>query len=129
MDIITRTIQDIVPMSNPSPFAKRWWSHDLTTENKKIKALRKLARRKHHIRDHSIHKEYRAARNDFTEKVEKNKLDHWTEYLEETDAHSIWTTHKYLTDELSDHFISWIPTLHRCYGRRGPHLTFPVSPN
>ena len=113
MDIITRTIQDAVPMSNPLPFAKRWWSHDLATENKKIKALGKLARRKCHIRDHPIHEEYRAACNDFTEKVEKNKLDHWTEYLEETDTHSIWTTHKYLMDEPSDHFISRIPTLHR----------------
>ena len=100
-------------MSNPSPFAKRWWSHDLATENKKIKALGKLARRKCHIRDHPIHEEYRVACNNFAEKVEKNKLDHWTEYLKETDAHSIWITHKYLTDKPSDHFISQIHTLHR----------------
>ena len=110
---IKETIQEIVPKTKPSPFAKRWWSHDLEQENKHLKHLTRTAKAKCHMQDHPVHQEHKAARKAFAKQIEQVKLDHWTEYLEEVDAHNIWGTHKYLKDDPSDHFLSRIPNLRK----------------
>ena len=89
-DAIAGTITEVVPTSKPSPFTKQWWSHELERDNKCLKALARTAKGKRHIRDHPIHKEHNKVRNTFAKQVEKVKIVHWQEYLEEVDQHSIW---------------------------------------
>jgi hypothetical protein len=110
-EAITETIQEIVPKSKPSPFTKQWWSYDLEQDNKHLKHLARTSKAKCHMRVHPVHQEHTTAQKAFAKWIEQVKLDHWTEYIEEVDAHTIWGTHKYLKNEPSDHFLSCIPNL------------------
>lgn len=74
--------------------------------------MSRTVKAKQHIQHHPIHEEYKIARKAFMKEVKKTKLIHWNEYLEDADQHNIWSTHKYLIDKPSDHFLSHIPSLH-----------------
>lgn len=108
---ILTAIEKKVPMSKPSPHAKRWWSPELNSANRALKKLARKAKKKHQIPDHPIHEEHRRARNDLPEMQKKTKEEHWKEYLESVDEGNIWDVHDFLTNSPTDRMRSRIPTL------------------
>jgi hypothetical protein len=108
---ISETVEAKVPKSNPSPYAKRWWSKELEAERK---GVRKLARdsRKHLARQNNpVHEEYRAARNKLAENIKQAKTDHWNEWMESLTPKGIWTFHKYTASTPTDQIHTRIKML------------------
>ncbi|KAF9232836.1 hypothetical protein BU15DRAFT_32134, partial [Melanogaster broomeanus] len=60
---ITDTIDTHVPMSRPSPHAKRWWSRDLSNRRKEVQAAAARSYQMRHLQDHPSHEEHRVLRN------------------------------------------------------------------
>jgi hypothetical protein len=82
LEAIITTIEEKVPLSKPSPYAKRWWSAELDVANKNLKKIAYQAKARRRYRGDPIHEEHRKARNAFAKSVEKAKEEHWNEYLE-----------------------------------------------
>jgi hypothetical protein len=110
-DSILLAIDQHVPLSHPSPFTKRWWTHDLTQMRKELNKLAKSSYDLRYIPDHPIHKEHRKHRNRYSEEIKKMKKDHWLDWLESINSNEIWITNKYLNAEPSDGSAARIPTL------------------
>ncbi|KZP06797.1 hypothetical protein FIBSPDRAFT_696262, partial [Athelia psychrophila] len=62
---IQETIESEIPLTNPSPHSKRWWTRDLTNLQKRRNILSRDSYRLRDIRDHPVHQEYKAACNTY----------------------------------------------------------------
>jgi hypothetical protein len=112
---LTKTIEDtteeLVPKSKPSPYMKRWWSLQLTQTRTETRRLgRKAYARRNDLAD-AAHENYRAARNRYTDEIERAKKDHWKEFLDCIDQKTIWTAHKYASADTTVGGRARIPTL------------------
>ena len=95
-DHIAGVIRNKVPEARPSPYAKRWWTPELTTLRKTMTTARSQASRLRREGSQGWERQYTAfilVRNRFHQEMEKQKKKHWTEFLEDPD--SIWKAHRY----------------------------------
>ncbi|KAK6972221.1 Endonuclease/exonuclease/phosphatase, partial [Favolaschia claudopus] len=93
---LTNHIQDALkkhtPMSKPSPYAKRWWSPELSDLRKE----HKRASRKASARGASVaeREDARAKQRSYFSAIRRQKRRHWREWLEQADMHSVWMANK-----------------------------------
>jgi hypothetical protein len=106
------TVQQVVPLSRPSPFAKRWWTKELSQARAKFQKLSNRSHRRRLEPDHPVHEEMRRACNDYTELVKTTKEEHWINWLEETTEESVWNVHRLVSGPSSDGGRTRIPNLH-----------------
>jgi endonuclease/exonuclease/phosphatase family metal-dependent hydrolase len=66
---ISETVEAKVPKSNPSPYAKRWWSKELEAERKGVRKLARDSRKHLARRNDPVHEEYRVAQNKLAENI------------------------------------------------------------
>ncbi|MGH2507601.1 MAG: endonuclease/exonuclease/phosphatase family protein, partial [Ktedonobacteraceae bacterium] len=109
-NVVQDTIQDNIPPSKPMPYAKRWWSMELTQLRKEYNYRRNQwtsARRRgedsFHIRDAA-----QVARRQYLFTIEKQKRDHWNDFLKDTK--NVWKALSYANQEDK---VWNIPVLHR----------------
>ena len=112
-DTVNRVIDNHVPLSKPSPYQKRWWSPDL---KKKRTEVRKLAHKvyklvQRHDFDHPVHEQHRQSRNEYTQMIRDAKTEHWIDWLEHADEHTIWTVHHFIASPSGDSAKMRIPNL------------------
>lgn len=108
---IAKTVEDHVPKTKQSPYAKRWWSNDLDIERKQVHKLGKKARHLLARRQDPIHEEFRLARNRFSENIKKAKKEHWEEWLEAITPSNIWDFHRYAASDPTEQIHTRIKTL------------------
>lgn len=96
--IVTSAIQELVPISKPSPYAKRWWTEDLSQLRNTYTYWRNQAR---NVRRHStrripceLEKKSAVAKQNFFKAVRVQKKRHWMDFLE--DVQNIWQAAKFL---------------------------------
>ena len=116
------TIREIVPVSKPTPYSKRWWSKELTQMRRKVRKAGRDAYPVRQHRDHPIHELYQRLCNDYSEMIRKAKRSHWEKWLEEMDEHSIWTADKLVLGPSTDGGRACIPDL-QTKGRYGNKTT------
>jgi hypothetical protein len=106
-------IEKHVPITKPSPFKKRWWSKDLSKMRNQVRKLsRKVYQQvKRHNFDHPVHEEHRQLRNTYTQMIRDAKQEHWIDWLEHADEHSIWTIHRFISSSSGDGAKTRIPIL------------------
>ncbi|KAG2051759.1 hypothetical protein BDR06DRAFT_889056, partial [Suillus hirtellus] len=56
-DAITRTIEECVPQSKPSPHSKRWWSRELTNMRQQVNDLSRQAYQLRGLPNHPCHED------------------------------------------------------------------------
>lgn len=66
---------EIVPVSKPSPFCKRWWNADLAAERKAVGKLSRTSYKKRHQPNHPVHEEFRKARNHLADAIKSAKRE------------------------------------------------------
>ena len=76
---ISETIEDVVPISKPTPFMKRWWSKDIAQLRQVMRSRARLAYRHRSNRTHEAHELHRQARNNYAEAIARAKRNTWTE--------------------------------------------------
>lgn len=89
-------LEQHVPVTKPSPYAKRWWTLDLSQLRREYTQLRNRARsaRRWGGRDPALEGLATDARKRFHDTVKRQKECHWDDFLQNAD--NIWKAAKYL---------------------------------
>ena len=108
--VFQETIHMTVPVTQPSPHSKRWWSKELDILKKKKKKLRSTSYKYRALTDHPSHEEYRWIRREYSSVIMRAKQDHGTAYLEGLSYWSVCTANHYISGDRSDRGKTQIPT-------------------
>ena len=112
MSAVLDAVHTLTPKAKPSPYAKRWWTKDLTQLRRANTYWRNLARSQRQAgygSDHWEEQAHCAAKEDH-DGIRRQRKRHWDDFL--SDNSNIWTAVKYLQTSKSS---SWdkIPPLVR----------------
>lgn len=113
---VKETMDEHVPMSKPTPYAKRWWSREL----RKARAAKlKLERKSYNARragdaTHHIHETARRACNDYSQMIKKAKAEHWADWLENLEELDVWVMSRMVGGMSTDGGRMRVPTLETC---------------
>jgi hypothetical protein len=112
MTIVLEAIHALTPRARPSPYAKRWWTTDLTNLRRIYTYQRNQARAHRRIGtlSQSLEQQAREAAKEYHDAIRRQKKAHWQEFLEE-DA-NIWQAARFLRPTDSSTFDT-IPPLER----------------
>jgi hypothetical protein len=115
MKVVLAAIEELTPKAKPSPYAKRWWTKDLTHLRRSYTFWRNRSRSQRRIGRIDLELEGRAqsAAKEYHDAIRKQQQTHWDEFLE--DDANIWQAAKYL-DASNGYGSSKIPPLQRSDG-------------
>ena len=110
--MVVGVLDERVPKRKPSPYAKRWWTQDLSRLRKEYTILKNRASRYRRAgwRNHILEAMAHDARNAFFNAVTDQKTNHWLQFLQ--DADSIWKAAAYLKTGSSSPFAK-VPALRK----------------
>lgn len=96
MTAVTEAVFGLTPKAKPSPYAKRWWTTDLTRLRQAYTFWRNQARARRRMRQTSPELEQRArnAAKEYHDAIRRQKSSHWNDFL--ADDANIWQATKYL---------------------------------
>lgn len=123
VDILNEVIDEEVPVTKPSPYAKRWWTKELTDLKKEKNRLSRISYRYRATPNHPVHKQHREAANNLSNRIDETKREHWTDWLEEATSKDIYIANKYLKSKLTDYASARIPDLKTRSANNGPNTT------
>jgi len=117
MGVVSEAIHDLTPQAQPSPYAKRWWSGDLTRLRRAHTFWRNQARaqRRASLPCSDLERRAKEAAKEYHDAIRKQRRAHWDDFLAE-DA-NIWKAARYLEpgkDAMSDR----VPPLKKADGTR-----------
>nr|OQO21204.1 hypothetical protein B0A51_14689 [Rachicladosporium sp. CCFEE 5018] len=112
MKAVGDAVEELVPKAKPSPYAKRWWTKNLTHLRRSYTYCRNQARsrRRTGLCNSQLEKQAQEATKEYHDAIRKQQQTHWHELLD-NDA-NIWQAAKYL-DTVHGSGSSQIPSLHR----------------
>ena len=111
VNTLSETINEVVPLSKPSPYAKCWWTKELTNLKREKNWLSNLSYRMRGLPDTPIYTFHRELVNRFCNKVDETKKKYWINWLEAATSRDIYVANKYITDNPSDYTNARIPIL------------------
>ncbi|KAM4061064.1 reverse transcriptase (RNA-dependent DNA polymerase) [Hirsutella rhossiliensis] len=114
--IATRVEDELRPLPwSPPPYAKRWWTKDLTRLRQTYTYWRNQARAQRRVGQPQPDLEQRAkdAAKEYHDNVRKQKKSHWDDFV--TDENNIWKVVKYLKPVVNV-FDDKVPPLRRADG-------------
>lgn len=83
MEAVLGAIHALVPRAKPSPYAKRWWTTDLTRLRKTYTYWRNLARaqRRAGHRQDNLESRVKVASKEYHDSIRRQKKAHWDDFL------------------------------------------------
>ena len=103
MGAIEKTVTKCVPTFLPTPFRKRWWTKELTALGvEKRKLQRRAAKYRRMGIFHEVLEEARLFRNDYNDRIEREKRTHWTNYLDEATVTNVHQAARYAKGPATD---------------------------
>lgn len=99
-----------VPRLSSCPYAKRWWTKDLTNL---LKVARKSERADFKRPTEATAAAKKIATNAFRAAIERTQKQHWKDWLEEADEKSVWLASRYANRPFTDGSTERIPALKR----------------
>ena len=109
--VIKATMKEQIPLTRACPYAKRWWTKDLTRMKKcKEWLARKSYRRRADGKD-PTHEDFGQAWNTYSAVIRRTKEQHWTDCLESLDEEGLWVANHMVSGAATDRGRSRILTL------------------
>ena len=108
---IQRAIAAEIPMSNPTPKSKRWWTKELTQLRRLSNKLGRQSHQRGHEPEHDIHRQHDAAKKKYRKVLDHTKRHHWRDWLEKGEDPDLWTAHRYVSAPRGDGGKTRIPSL------------------
>lgn len=115
LNAVNKAVQELVPVSKPAPYAKKWWNRDLTELRQKYTTLRNQARaiRRGGSRCSLTEEQAKKAQKEYHTVIKAQKKAHWEDFL--ADEPNIWSAARYVRENSQSAF-SKIPALKRANG-------------
>jgi len=101
----------VIPKTKPAPYAKGWWSKELSQKHPEVHKLGRRAYERRGDPQEPVHKAYKAARNAYGAIIEIAKGTHWESFLQTVDGRSVWIAHRYASGDQTDGGRGRVPTL------------------
>ncbi|KAG6996291.1 RNA-directed DNA polymerase from mobile element jockey [Fusarium oxysporum f. sp. conglutinans] len=97
MSVVLDAINDLVPRAKASPYAKRWWTTDLTRLRRMCTYWRNqaMACRRRGREAADLEQKARESSKEYHDAIRRQKKVHWDSFLE--DGANIWQSAKYLS--------------------------------
>jgi hypothetical protein len=85
MTVVLEAIYALTPKAKPSPYAKRWWTKDLTKLRRVYTHFRNRARtlRRAGIESRELEQQAKDAAKEYHDAIRRQKKAHWNEFLED----------------------------------------------
>lgn len=111
MDDLQATIAEQVPDTAETPYAKRWWSAELTKMRKEKERLSRLSHRHKADTRHPAHAEYHRFRNKYADHITAAKNDFWKAWIDSVNSKTIWDANRFLKRGTTDGSSARIPPI------------------
>jgi exonuclease III len=114
MAAVLEAVHTLTPGARPSPYAKRWWTQDLTQLRRIYTLWRnraRAARRAGNARS-GLEQTAKEASKQYHDPIRQQKRKHWDDFLADND--NIWTAAKYL--KAGNEAFGTVPALRRTDG-------------
>ena len=119
---VAEAVNALTPRARPSPYAKRWWTSDLTKLRKTYTYHRNRARshRRAGSPDQNLERTAKEASKEYHDAIRKRKKAHWEDFL--ADSTNIWQAARYMQPANLTSFDK-VPPLSRADGSRTEDTT------